>query len=66
MNQFRRLRDCSIARPTDTIAEPRCPAPNTNSIQDAEARMYDTKNLARLKVIEANAQEGWKGSLAFD
>lgn len=28
--------------------------------------MYDMKNLAKLKVIEANAPEGWKGFVAFD
>ena len=28
--------------------------------------MYDMKNLSKLKIIEANAAEGWKGFVAFD
>ena len=28
--------------------------------------MYDMKNLVKLKTLEANAPDGWKGFVAFD
>ena len=37
-----------------------------HSTELTEDFMYDMKNLAKLKTLEANAPDGWKGFVAFD